>query len=251
MQLWPVLALALVAACTKGSPSRHVADGVDEAYFALWVDAMAHQVAKDAHDAKTRKFASVEEAQVFVSTLTLSGLHPRPEFFGRFADAGDLDKLARKMSDFASTNQEVAGREVSLHRPMMEPPMKELLDSINTQFPSGDTPPRDPATALAEARIKQRPTFMVFCSAKASSCDELARTTLSDPWLQQTLDRDFVSAFIDMTDDSDPKVQARRADYRIKQLPTILLFDAAGQEVARITDLVDAGQLEGLLAEVH
>jgi thioredoxin-related protein len=130
--------------------------------------------------------------------------------------------------------------------------MKDLLANIKAQFPDGDpATPGDPNAALEEGRNQQRPTFMVFCSARASSCDELARTTLSDPWLQQTLQKDFVSAFIDMTDDSDPKVPARRAAFRIEKLPTILLFDAAGQEVARITDAVDAGQLEGLLGEVH
>jgi thiol:disulfide interchange protein DsbD len=60
----------------------------------------------------------------------------------------------------------------------------------------------------------------------------------------------FVAIKEDATDDEDPAVQALQKKYRVVGLPTVILFDASGKEVARFNEFVPAERFSAALAAV-
>jgi thiol:disulfide interchange protein DsbD len=88
------------------------------------------------------------------------------------------------------------------------------------------------ARAKEKARSEGRPVFMDFTAAWCTACKEIENKTFPDERVQRAAGR-FVALKMDMTDDSDPAVQAAFKEYGVVGLPTLLLFDSEGREVKR------------------
>jgi len=59
----------------------------------------------------------------------------------------------------------------------------------------------------------------------------------------------FIAVRVDVTDDEAPGVKKVLSSYAVVGLPTIILLDASGKEVKRLTEFTDAaGLLESLAA---
>jgi hypothetical protein len=107
--------------------------------------------------------------------------------------------------------------------------------------------PDDPRAAIARGKAEDRPTLVVFYAAWSTACAELAKS-LAAPEVQAILDRRFVAARVDVTDDgSRGALEARQAPFDIVGLPTLVVFDATGKEVARALEYLDPAELTVLL----
>lgn len=110
-------------------------------------------------------------------------------------------------------------------------------------------PADDPQTALATSKKMGRGAVLVFCAQWAVPCRELDHT-FADATVKKTLEEKFVTAHVDMTDDDAVDVAKHKKTFKVKGLPTILVYDRKGKEVAREMSLVDASALLALLAKV-
>jgi thiol:disulfide interchange protein DsbD len=99
--------------------------------------------------------------------------------------------------------------------------------------------PTDYVSARAKARAEARPLLVDFTAAWCVSCKELEKLTFSHDAVELEAGR-FVAVRVDATDDEDPKVEKALAEFRVKGLPTVILFDSAGREATRFNDFVDA-----------
>lgn len=107
----------------------------------------------------------------------------------------------------------------------------------------------DPDAALAEAVHRKRGLVIVFCAAWSAACHELDATFASAA-IEGTLAERFIGVRVDMTDDEAPEAQRRKEQFAIIGLPTIIVFDRAGKEVARVLEFVNARDLAKVLDRV-
>jgi hypothetical protein len=130
-----------------------------------------------------------------------------------------------------------------------EPALKRLMEVAGAPArPAGALPWRsDVDAAMSEARASGRP-LMLRVKAPWSLADlELDRKTFADPEAVRALRR-FVLVEIDEKDLDDSSIAAVETKYLVRGLPTMIVFDARGREVKRITEYVDARALRAALA---
>src|SRR6185295_16374304 len=100
----------------------------------------------------------------------------------------------------------------------------------------------DPQAAIASGKERGRGTVLVFCAQWAVACREVDHV-FGDADVKKAIDAKFVTARVDMTNDEAPDVVRNTKTFKVKGLPTILVYDRKGKEVAREMSLVDAHQL--------
>jgi len=110
--------------------------------------------------------------------------------------------------------------------------------------------PTDYVSARAKARAEARPLLVDFTAAWCVSCKELEKLTFSHDAVEQEAGR-FIAVRVDATDDEDPKVEKALAEFRVKGLPTVILFDSEGREATRFNDFVDAEPFLQALRKVN
>jgi thiol:disulfide interchange protein DsbD len=93
--------------------------------------------------------------------------------------------------------------------------------------------------ARAQALTDAKPMLVDFTAQWCIACGELDKFTFSRPEVAGETKR-FVAIKIDMTDDEDPIARQSSEGYAIRGLPTVLMFDSAGNEAVRCTDFVPA-----------
>jgi thiol:disulfide interchange protein DsbD len=91
--------------------------------------------------------------------------------------------------------------------------------------------------ARAQALRENRPLLIDFTAAWCVACKELDKLTFSEKAVGTEMSR-FVAVKVDATHDDDPAVQGAMARYRVRGLPTVLVFDSRGQESLRFTEFV-------------
>ena len=91
--------------------------------------------------------------------------------------------------------------------------------------------------AQAMARSDQRPLLVDFTAAWCGACKEIERHTFADENVAREAGR-FVAVQVDATHDDDPRVEQIMAQFGVRGLPTLLLFNSQGMEVRRFTDFV-------------
>lgn len=105
----------------------------------------------------------------------------------------------------------------------------------------------DPRAALAEAKQKQRATFIYFHAEWCTACKEIERE-LDKASVRKTLAQKFVAVKVDMTDDEAPDAIKAKERFHIVGLPTMLVFDKLGHEMGRATEFLDSAKMQKLLA---
>jgi len=107
-----------------------------------------------------------------------------------------------------------------------------------------ETPPiawmTDEAEAVAKARAEGKPLLVDFGAHWCPACKKLDRRTFSKPTVRAA-SRRFVALRVEATDDDDK--EAIQKKYGVVGLPTIIMIDPRGKELARYNDFVEAGEL--------
>jgi len=224
---------------------------------------MFRQMEADARAGATRKFKDLDEARRALLAMTPAGFRARAEFFQGLPLGDDPVKLAVALASFAKTHPDVVDREVKAGMARLEPSLRDFAANVRSQF--GDAAsgapaaapvaastawPSDPDAALADAKARQRPVFLVFCAAWSGACNELDRS-LAAPSVEGLLAERFVRARVDMTDEEAPKVRELAHRFGIDGLPTLLVFDRSGREVARHLEFADAAKLKEILSRAQ
>jgi len=90
---------------------------------------------------------------------------------------------------------------------------------------------------LRKAAAEGRPTLIDFGAEWCAACKELEHETFPDPAVRSAAAK-FVAIHIDATDDENAEVRQLQAKYRVVGLPTVLLLDRSGKEVARFVEFI-------------
>lgn len=106
------------------------------------------------------------------------------------------------------------------------------------------------AEARAHARDERRPLIVEFFAEWCVACKEIRERTFASPDVQREGAR-FVALKLDVTDDAAPATTAMMEKYKVIGLPTVLVFDSTGKEVARLTAFVDAQKFLETLSAVR
>ncbi len=104
--------------------------------------------------------------------------------------------------------------------------------------------------AKAEALGAERPLLVDFTADWCVACKKLDRSTFSQPDVAAEAGR-FVAIKIDATNADDPAVEAVKDQLNVVGLPTVLLYDSAGNEAVRCTDFVTADAFLKVLQRVN
>ena len=91
--------------------------------------------------------------------------------------------------------------------------------------------------ARGRAKRENKPMLVDFGAAWCGACKELDKVTFSSPLVAPELAR-FVNVKVDATNDDDPQVQEALASFKVRGLPTVVLFDSHGKEAARYNDFI-------------
>ncbi len=92
-------------------------------------------------------------------------------------------------------------------------------------------------TARGRAQRENRPMLVDFGAAWCAACKELDKVTFSSPLVAPEMAR-FVNVRVDATNQDDPAVEAALASFKVRGLPTVVLFDSHGKEAARYNDFI-------------
>ncbi|MFO0550303.1 MAG: thioredoxin domain-containing protein [Polyangiaceae bacterium] len=106
------------------------------------------------------------------------------------------------------------------------------------------------AEARAEARDQHRPLVIEFFAEWCAACKEIRNKTFASADVQREGAR-FVALKLDVTDESAPASTEMMQKYKVTGLPTVLVFDSTGKEVARLTQFVNAQKFLETLAAVR
>ncbi len=101
----------------------------------------------------------------------------------------------------------------------------------------------------AVARQRHQPVLVDFGATWCAACEELLRHTFSDETVRREAAR-FVTVRVDATE-STPSIDALQARYRVRGLPTVLLFDSSGREVTRVSEFIPAPRMLQLMRGVN
>ena len=106
------------------------------------------------------------------------------------------------------------------------------------------------ASARDRAARERRAVLVYFSATWCAACAELEKTTFRD---SSVIDRatELESIQVDATNDDDPKVIELIEKYRVLGLPTMVIFDTRGSEVARITEYVSGTKLAAALEKAR
>jgi thiol:disulfide interchange protein DsbD len=106
----------------------------------------------------------------------------------------------------------------------------------------------DEAIGVALARRTGKPVLLTFDAAWCTACRELDRETFPSPDVQVLL-RKVVAIRADVTDGEAPESARLLEKYGVIGLPTLLILDRNGNEVARATEFIRPKALAAMLAK--
>jgi thiol:disulfide interchange protein DsbD len=95
----------------------------------------------------------------------------------------------------------------------------------------------DVEAARARALRENRPLVVDFTAAWCVACQELEKLTFAEKSVGTEMGR-FVAVKVDATHNDDPAVVATMERFRVRGLPTVLVFDSHGKELLRFTEFV-------------
>ena len=89
----------------------------------------------------------------------------------------------------------------------------------------------------AKATAENKPVLIDFGAAWCTACKELEHNTFPNPGVRTEAQR-FIAIRVDATDDEAPDTKRLQDKYKVVGLPTVIMLDAAGHEIARINEFV-------------
>jgi thiol:disulfide interchange protein DsbD len=104
--------------------------------------------------------------------------------------------------------------------------------------------------AVRMAQTSHRPMIVDFGASWCGACNELATQTFADEKVREEAGR-FVAVRVDATDDDDTSVAKVKEKYRVVGLPTVVVFDSAGQEKIRFNEFVPAERFLSAIQAVN
>lgn len=86
--------------------------------------------------------------------------------------------------------------------------------------------------AVEQSRASGKPALVLFTADWCPPCKQLKSGTLSDPDVQKFLRENHTLAIVDLSDRAGENNQRAR-ECNVRFIPTLILYDRAGREVAR------------------
>jgi thioredoxin:protein disulfide reductase len=102
------------------------------------------------------------------------------------------------------------------------------------------------ASTRGRAARERRAVLVYFSATWCAACAELEQTTFRDTSVVART-TELESIQVDATNDDDPKWLELSKKYRVVGLPTLVMLDARGVEVFRITHYVNGPELAAAL----
>ena len=99
-------------------------------------------------------------------------------------------------------------------------------------------------TALYKAKTDKKLVFVDFYADWCSPCKIMAQTTFKDPEIAGYLHKNYVSYKVNIEDFDGIPIKSK---YNIKVLPTLLILDETGKEVARYEEGMGSSKLYKVL----
>jgi thiol:disulfide interchange protein DsbD len=110
---------------------------------------------------------------------------------------------------------------------------------------------QDFRAALAEARAAGRPALIDFSASWCGACGELDRHTFSHPDVVREAER-FITVRVDLSPGQDsPDKRQLLSSYAQRGLPLVVLHDANGREVSRVTGFMEPAAFLSLMRTVN
>jgi len=89
----------------------------------------------------------------------------------------------------------------------------------------------------AKAVAENKPLLIDFGAEWCAGCKELEHQTFPDPGVRTEAQR-FIAIHVDATDDDAPDTKRLSEKYKVIGLPTVIMIDTNGKEVARFNEFV-------------
>jgi thioredoxin:protein disulfide reductase len=99
----------------------------------------------------------------------------------------------------------------------------------------------DLETALKQARESEKRVILDFTAKWCAACKELDHKTFSQQIVRDKL-KTMIPVKIDCTDSRNPEVKKIQETYGVKGLPTIIVLDHEGDELARFVSFLPPDQ---------
>ena len=103
---------------------------------------------------------------------------------------------------------------------------------------------------IGEAAQSGKPVVAYFYAAWCSSCYRLREKTFSNPQVVQVLDR-YVRLKADLSYRSSEKTIEVSRLYQIQGVPTVILFDAQGNQAGRFSGFIPPDQFLKFLKRIN
>jgi thiol:disulfide interchange protein DsbD len=101
----------------------------------------------------------------------------------------------------------------------------------------------------AKATAENKPVLVDFGASWCTACKELEHNTFPSPLVRTEAQR-FVAIRVDATDDEAPDTKRLQEKYKVVGLPTVIMLDAAGNEVARFNEFVGPDKFVAAMKKV-
>jgi len=101
----------------------------------------------------------------------------------------------------------------------------------------------------AKATAENKPVLIDFGATWCTACKELEHNTFPNPGVRSEAQR-FVAIHVDATDDEAPDTKRLQEKYKVVGLPTVIMLDAAGNEVTRFNEFVGPDKFVAAMKKV-
>jgi thiol:disulfide interchange protein DsbD len=111
---------------------------------------------------------------------------------------------------------------------------------------------QDLAAARSLAERERRPMLIDFGATWCRACEELAHQTLPAPQVTCALSElRFVSVKLYEHEQGDERFEALQREFNVRSLPTVIILDGNGREVARVNEFIPPERMAAIVRRVE